>query len=423
MQYILKIGANYYYNRRPPEYVADYDKRKIVRVALKTDSKRAALRKAIMINDQTEAYWQSLITNKQQHSDSAFRKTVRIARQMGFSYQPMSVVAGLPDHELIKRILVLEDASPKQVEAVLGGRPESQITIKQALSKFWDIAKDRTINKTENQYRKWKNPRIKAVENFISLVGNKELIQINKDDILVFRDWWIERIQKENKNPSSANKDFIHLKDVLRTISEYERIDLDIDYLFKKIMFETRFKQARLPFTSEQIISILQSEKLQNINEEARWFLHVAAETGARPSEIVGLLPEDIKLDAEIPHISITDRKERPLKTPHSQRDIPLIGYALDAFKAMPNGFSRYRDKSDQLSATVNKFLRENGLFPSERHSVYSFRHSFQDRILSVNAPDRVQAELMGHKFHRPKYGDGATLRLKLEWQNKICLK
>src|SRR5690554_1012005 len=352
MQYILKIGANYYYNRRPPEYVADYDKRKIVRVALKTDSKRAALRKAIMINDQTEAYWQSLITNKQQHSDSAFRKTVRIARQMGFSYQPMSVVAGLPDHELIKRILVLEDASPKQVEAVLGGRPESQITIKQALSKFWDIAKDRTINKTENQYRKWKNPRIKAVENFISLVGNKELIQINKDDILVFRDWWIERIQKENKNPSSANKDFIHLKDVLRTISEYERIDLDIDYLFKKIMFETRFKQARLPFTSEQIISILQSEKLQNINEEARWFLHVAAETGARPSEIVGLLPEDIKLDAEIPHISITDRKERPLKTPHSQRDIPLIGYALDAFKAMPNGFSRYRDKSDQLSAT-----------------------------------------------------------------------
>lgn len=423
MQYILKIGANYYYNRRPPEYVADYDKRKIVRVALKTDSKRAALRKAVMINDQTEAYWQSLIANRQQHSDSAFRKTVRIARQMGFSYQPMSVVAGLPDHELIKRILVLEDASPKQVEAVLGGRPESQITIKQALSKFWDIAKDRTINKTENQYRKWKNPRIKAVENFVSLVGNKELIQINKDDILVFRDWWIERIQKENKNPSSANKDFIHLKDVLRTISEYERIDLDIDYLFKKIMLETRFKQARLPFTSEQIISILQSEKLQNINEEARWFLHVAAETGARPSEIVGLLPEDIKLESEIPHISITDRKERPLKTPHSQRDIPLIGYALDAFKAMPNGFSRYRDKSDQLSATVNKFLRENGLFPSERHSVYSFRHSFQDRILSVNAPDRVQAELMGHKFYRPKYGDGATLRLKLEWLNKICLK
>lgn len=423
MQYILKIGANYYYNRRPPEIVSEFDKRKIIRVALKTDSKRIALRKALMLNDQIEAYWQNLIVSNKVHNDSVFRKTVRIAQLMGFNYQPMSIIAKLPDHELVERVLALENATEKQVEAVLGRKLESRTTIKQALDKYWDLSKDRIINKTDNQYRKWKNPRIKAVENFISLVGNKEVGAITKDNILSYRDWWIERIQTENKNPSSANKDFIHLKDVLRTIVEYERIELDIDFLFKKIMLETRFRQARLPFTSEQIISILQSEKLQNLNEEARHFLFAAAETGARPSEIVGLLPEDIKLDAEIPHISITDRKGRPLKTPHSQRDIPLVGFALDAFKSMPEGFPKYRDKSDQLSATVNKFLRENGLFPTKKHSVYSFRHSFQDRILNVNAPDRVQAELMGHKFHRPKYGDGATLKLKLEWLNKIQLK
>ncbi|MPT33863.1 MAG: hypothetical protein E2604_01940, partial [Flavobacterium sp.] len=199
-------------------------------------------------------------------------------------------------------------------------------------------------------------------------------------------------------------------------------LELDISHMFKKIMLETRFKQARLPFSTEQILTILKSEKLQNMNEEARYFLFAASETGARPSEIVGLLPEDIKLDAEIPHISITDRKERPLKTPHSQRDIPLLGYSLEAFKAMPNGFSKYRDKADNLSNAVNKFLRENELFPSNKHSVYSFRHSFQDRILSVNAPDRVQAELMGHKFHRPKYGDGATLKQKLEWMQKSTI-
>jgi len=152
-------------------------------------------------------------------------------------------------------------------------------------------------------------------------------------------------------------------------------------------------------------------------------FTYILSETGARPSEIVGLLPEDIKLDAEIPHISITDRRERPLKTTHSQRDIPLIGFALEAFKAMPEGFPKYRDKSDQLSAAVNKFLRENKLFPTKQHSMYSLRHSFQDRVLNVNAPDRVQAELMGHKFHRPKYGDGATLKLKLEWLYKVRLK
>lgn len=423
MQYVLKIGANYYYNRRPPEIVMEYDSRKLIRVALKTDSKRIALRKAVMFNEQMEAYWQDLIETKQLHTNSAFRKTVRIARQMGFTYQPMSAVAKLPIQELTERILVLDDASPKQIEAVLGSRPEPELTVKQALIKFWDFAKDRTMDKSENQCRKWRNPRIKAVENFVALVGNKDVKQIKKEDILAFRDWWIERIKAEDKNPSSANKDFIHLKNVLETVSEHMKLDLDITYLFKKIMLKTRFKQARLPFTSEQIITILKSDKLQNLNDEARWFLYAEAETGARPSEIVGLLPEDIKLDAEIPHISITDRKERPLKTPHSQRDIPLIGYALDAFKAMPNGFPKYRDKADNLSNTVNKFLRENDIFPSDKHSVYSFRHSFQDRILSVNAPDRVQAELMGHKFQRPKYGDGAILKLKLEWLEKIRLK
>ncbi|THF52841.1 integrase [Flavobacterium supellecticarium] len=423
MQYVTKVGANYYYYRRIPEIVREYDRRIAVRVALKTDSKRLATRKASMFNEQMEAYWQSLVAENKVHSNSAFRKTVRIARQLGFSYQPMAVVAKLPDQEIVERILVLPDASPKQVEAVLGGRPEPELKVKQALELFWKLSKDRTINKTENQSRKWRNPRIKAVENFVHLNGDMDMKQITREHTWILRDWWVERIKTEDKNPSSANKDFIHLKDVLQTVSDHEKLGLDTDFLFKKIKLKTRFKQARLPFSNEQIINILQSEKLHKLNVEARWFLHVAAETGARPSEIVGLLPEDIKLDADIPYISITDRKERPLKNYHSQRNIPLVGYALKAFKAMPNGFPKYRDKPDLLSATTNKFLREHGLLPSDKHSVYSFRHSFQDRILKVNTPDRVQAELMGHKFSlRPNYGNGADLEQKLEWLVKIKL-
>lgn len=423
MRYITKIGSKFYYVRRPPEIVSEYDSRRVVRVALDTDSKSLAIKRAVSFNEEMEAYWKNLINEKKLHSDQVFKKTVRAARKIGFSYKPMPIVLKLPEQEIVERILVLDNATPKQVEAVLGGCPEPIITIKQALGNFWDYAKDRTINKTESQYRKWKNPRIKAVENFVALNGDMDMKQITRQHIWVLRDWWIERIKTDNKNPASANKDFIHLKNVFQTVSDHEKLELDISYMFKKIMLETRFKQARLPFKTEQILSILQSDKLKNMNEEARYFLFAAAETGARPSEIVGLLPEDIKLDAEIPYISITDRKERPLKTPHSQRDIPLLGYSLEAFKAMPNGFPKYRDKADHLSNTVNKFLRGNKLLPTEKHSVYSFRHSFQDRILSANAPDRVQAELMGHKFHRPKYGDGATLQLKTEWLNKIRLQ
>lgn len=33
MQYVLKIGANYYYNRHRPEIVMEYDFRKLIRVS------------------------------------------------------------------------------------------------------------------------------------------------------------------------------------------------------------------------------------------------------------------------------------------------------------------------------------------------------------------------------------------------------
>lgn len=123
--------------------------------------------------------------------------------------------------------------------------------------------------------------------------------------------------------------------------------------------------------------------------------MHAIAETGAGPSEQVGLMPEDIVLDAEIPHIIIQPRSKKILKTKYRKRIIPLVGYAFEAFKACPQGFTAYRDAPDALSNALNKYLSENALLPTKRNTVYSLRHSFQDRLLAVNAPDRVQAHLM----------------------------
>ncbi len=395
----------------------------MVRVALGTKCPRTAWRKAVMLNDQVEAYWHSLAADGLPHDKRSFGKTVRIARQMGFAYQAVSVVATLPISDIVARVLVAKDGNPQQIEAVLGGRDEPEMPLNQVLDKFWELAKDRVINKTPQQLRKWRVPRIKVMNNLISLVGNKDLKELTRSDTVAYRDWWLGRIEKDGKAPDSANKEVVLLKGILELVADHCQAGLDIEYLFKKIKLKIRFKQTRLPFTSSQIIALLSSPKLDNLNEQARCFLHVSAETGARPSELAGLLPQDIRLDHPIPHIAITDRKERTLKNVHSQRVIPLVGYGLEAFKACPQGFPRYRDKPDNLTNAVNKFLRENNLVPSSQHTVYLLRHSFQDRILRVNAPDRIQAELMGHRFQRPKYGDGGTLEQKKEWMDRICLK
>ena len=44
-----------------------------------------------------------------------------------------------------------------------------------------------------------------------------------------------------------------------------------------------------------------------------------------------------------------------------ARRVIPLAGVSLEAFRECPEGFPRYAD-NPTLSATVNNYLRENGL-------------------------------------------------------------
>ena len=110
------------------------------------------------------------------------------------------------------------------------------------------------------------------------------------------------------------------------------------------------------------------------------------------------------------------------LKTEHSERDIPLVGLALDAMRRHPNGFPRYFDKGSSLSATLMKHFGNHELLPTDKHKIYSFRHSFKDRLKAVEAPEELIDEMMGHRTDKPKYGDGYGLGLKLKYLQLIAL-
>jgi integrase len=136
---------------------------------------------------------------------------------------------------------------------------------------------------------------------------------------------------------------------------------------------------------------------------------------------VLNLLPANIVLDANIPYIRVVP-DGRVLKTESSERDIPLVGIALEAMRRFPKGFARYFDNEDSFSAAVNKHMKKHGMKPSSRHSVYSFRHSFKDRLRNAECPDELTDELMGHASGKPKYGDGHGLKLKLKYLQMIAL-
>lgn len=238
--------------------------------------------------------------------------------------------------------------------------------------------------------------------------------------MLDFRDRWMDRIAAGDAQPDTANKDFQHIGNILRTVVKMKRLGIMLP--LDGLSFKADKERTRPPFSDTWIREkLLAPGALDGLNREARCILLGMINTGYRPGEAAGLLPHHIRLDADVPHISI-EPEGRQLKNKVSERVIPLVGVSLDAFKECPKGFPRYQESSATLSATVNKFLREKGLLPTEAHSLYSLRHSFEDRMLAAGIDDRVRRDLFGHTLGRERYGDGATLAHKFDLLQAIAL-
>ena len=117
-------------------------------------------------------------------------------------------------------------------------------------------------------------------------------------------------------------------------------------------------------------------------------------DTSMRLAEAFGLLISDLHIQEDIPFLRLEEHASRPLKTAGSRRDIPLVGSAFWAVQRAaaendrPFLFPRYcsatKCKADYASNTLNKWLRSQ---LEDRYVVHGFRHSFRDRLRSVEAP------------------------------------
>jgi integrase len=243
------------------------------------------------------------------------------------------------------------------------------------------------------------------------VVGDKAIHEITGDDMLDFRSWWMERLEEEDLTPNSANKDLIHLGEVLKTVNRMKRLGLVLP--LTDLSFKEGEARKRPPFSAGWIRDKLMAlGALDRLNPEARAILLVMVNTGCRPSELAALSATTIRLDHKVPHIAI-EPEGRQIKSRYARRTVPLLGVSLEGLRAFPEGFPRYRESSASLSATVNKFLRENGLMESDHHTLYSLRHAFEDRMLAAGIDDRIRRDLFGHRLTRERYGDGATLEQK----------
>lgn len=427
--FLTKRAGFWHFVRRVPSAFSDLDRRGVVRQSTKiriVDDPRGvrAATVARALDASLEAYWRGLSSGRVVDAQAGYAAARARARRLGFDYIPAGELSTRPLDEIVSRLEAVMGGrsaadSGADVAALLGGADRPAFLLSELFDAFRRLQSATIADLSPDQLRKWANPKKRAVANLMTVVGDKQIDRISRSDAIDFRTWWSDRIVHEDLQIDTANKDFGALSAMLTCLDETYLIGMEP--VFKGLRIAggaTGQRTAFIPdFVREQILA---PGRLDGLNEDARLIVYLIAETGLRLSEAVNLTSKTIRLNGPVPYVIVAPEGRR-MKTQHSAREIPLVGIALEAMRRRPTGFKRYRDKGGTLSAVVNKFFGENGLRPTPGHSLYSLRHTFEDRLTAINAPDKVIAVMMGHKHQRPKYGLGPTLELKREWLEQIA--
>lgn len=240
--------------------------------------------------------------------------------------------------------------------------------------------------------RRWRNPRIKATENLVTVVGNKPISPASGDDMLTFRDRWITRIIEEGLTAGFGNKDLIHLGDIWKTVNRMKRLGLVMP--LSDLTIKAGETKSWPPFSIEWIkTKILAPGSLDGLNPQARAIVLGMVNTAYRPSEGQNLSPHHIRLDARVPYLSI-EPEGRQLKSRLSRRLIPLVGWHIArSVQGIPQRLPALSRRGRPFGYR-DAFLGENGLMETERHMLNSLRHSFEGRMIAAGIDDRIRRDL-----------------------------
>jgi len=436
--YLIQRNGFWQYHRRVPKaFVGLGGKSKFVvvstKIAVANDRTGAkAARVAARLNEQQEAQWRSLASGTP--GKQRWRDAVAIARSHGLDYMSPDEATRREIGELLTRIETLKVGERRSdvatVDAVLGAVDAPRVMLSDLFGEYEKTQQTPLSKMSPNQKRKWTSAKKRAVEILIEQRGDRALQDLTRADAVAYADYWEGRTIAEGISPSSANKNISHIGGMIRAVDK--RLKLGLDHVFSGTRLDGGRDGNRSPFSVDHIRNvILAPGALDGLNDEARDIVYIVMETGCRPSEIVNLSKGRIKLGGDVPYIRV-EAEGRLLKTEHSERDIPLVGLALEAMKRHPAGFPRYHDNGDNLSATLMKHFKAHKLLPTvsddtplkkrPKYGVYSFRHSLKDRLKAVECPEEMIDELVGHATGKPKYGDGYGLTLKAKYLRSIAV-
>jgi len=411
--HLKKRGRWWHYYRAVPERFCDVDNRRLISFSLRTCDFTQAKLLAAQVSCDLEGDWQRSLDAgvSLASSDLADRYGAAVAVQMERTLKPKTA-GDLTDTDLIDRLRLLlnEQTSTSEKKAILGLVEQPKLSMTDAFERFWTHIEDERNGLSHDQARVKRNGYLKALSNFNAAVGDVPMYAVERQHAMAFRTWWLTRLKEKNLKPHTGNKDINALRRLISTNFDIDGVETPNP--FARIKLKDEAQVPRTPFSAEQITMFIKPNAMKKLAPEFQRLLRLLVNTGMRPVEAIGLELDDVILEHEVPHVHVRKNAVRGLKTDHSERLLPLLGVSLQAAEELvvAGGWGKRLGKNMYATSIINRNLRDSGIVTDKRQSLYSLRHWFQDQLTKRDVVDRAQAQLMGHKFQRPKYGYGKDL-------------
>ncbi|WP_157747891.1 hypothetical protein [Sinorhizobium sojae] len=332
-----------------------------------------------------------------------FERTKEAAGYLGFEYRPAEQfqAASVEDSvAMLSKLLTARDLiQPNAIErAAFGGAIDvPALSASKLYARYKEIQPDKVAGKNEVQaqviWRKFE----RTAEFFIAKMGDRDITKLTKKDIVEYRAKLVACVENGEFKSDAGNKYLMNLRQMIREVMETD-YEGDFKDPFDKVKRITGFKDdaARLHFTNDEARAIRVKLDTFKGNQQFKAMMLVAENTGAGVTELCFLAPSDIVLDAEIPHIKLRPNEFRAsLKTDERERDLPLIGVALDAMKQYPSGFADYRDPNGPGRVYRAAYALIKPVVPDK--SFAGYRHRLVTLLRNSEAKDQFQNAIMGH--------------------------
>jgi hypothetical protein len=253
--FLMRRGAIWHFVRRVPSEFAAVDQRGIVRHSTRikfADDRlgRRAARVADRLNSELECFWKELADGCSKAEANRYDQARRQAKSLGYDYIPNNDLISLPQEKRLERLEALvakgltNDRSAR--EALLGTAPRPSFNLSRLFEEYETATKDEVKDLSPDQLRIWRNGRIRAVVQFVQVVGDKPVADLTYSDAIDYSEWWRARVVEDEVAAKTANKDMGQLSRMLKDMSIRRRLNLPD--IFKGLHLRGEIDKSRLPY-------------------------------------------------------------------------------------------------------------------------------------------------------------------------------